>query len=335
VKETNRRTTVLSVLVVATLVLSAGCIGLSERSLPDGLAGYAGDPDNPYGDRNITVAVTAADSGRSFAPLVADAADYWETRGERYLNYSVNVTFVANESDPDLRVSFVPRIARCGEVESAAGCAPEITSPSQTGETVEVRALDNLSANSTVRVLEHEFGHALGLGHGDPPRELMATHTTLTSLPKPNASERALAWNDSTLSVFVTDDVSAAEREGIDHALDYYDRGAEGHVPKNVSFRVVSGFENADIVIRPTERSPCGPGAGSCGSVFGSDSDGDGALETYTRLEIVYSGLDADAVGWHVARWLALGFGIENESAYPPVLRETTGHDERRGDWWR
>jgi hypothetical protein len=323
------------VLVVVVLVLSAGCVGLTERSLPDELAGYAGDPDNPYGNGNLTVAVTAADSERSFAPLVAEAADYWEAHDERYLNYSVNVTLAANASDPDIRVSFVPRIARCGQVANAAGCAPEITAPSQTGETVAVRALDNLSANSTVRVLEHEFGHALGLGHGDPPRELMATHTTLTSLPKPDASERALAWNDSTLSVFVTEDAAAAEREQIDHALDYYDRGAEGRVPENVSFRMVSSFANADIVIRPAERSPCASERGSCGAVFGSDSDGDGALETYTRLEITYTDIDTDAVGWHVARWLGLGFGIESESAYPPVLREGASYDERRSDWWQ
>jgi hypothetical protein len=319
---------------VVVLVVSAGCAGLTDRPLPDGLAGYAGDPDNPYGDRNITVAVAATDSERSFAPLVRRAFDYWETYDERYLNYSVNVTLAANASDPDIRVSFVPRIARCGQVANAAGCAPEITDPAQTGETVAVRALDNLSANSTVRVLEHEFGHALGLGHGDSPTNVMATHATLTSLPKPNASERALAWNDSTLTVFLTEEVSAAEREQIDHALEYYDRGADGSVPENVSFHVVSDFENADVVIRPAERSPCASERGSCGSVFGSDSDGDGALETYTRLEITYTGIDADAVGWHVARWLGLGFGIENESAYPPVLRESTGYDERRSDWW-
>jgi hypothetical protein len=323
------------VLVLVVLIASAGCVGLTERSLPDELAGYAGDPDNPYGNENLTVAVTANDSTRAFGPLVAEAVEYWETHDERYLNYSVNVTLAANASDPDIRVSFVPRIARCGQVADAAGCAPEITAPSQTGDTVEVRALDNLSANSTVRVLEHEFGHALGLGHGDPPRELMATHTTLTSLPKPDASERALAWNDSTLSVFVTEEASAAEREQIGHALDYYDRGADGSVPENVSFRTVSAFESADIVIRPAERSPCGPERGSCGAVFGSDSDGDGALETYTRLEITYTDIDSDAVGWHVARWLGLGFGIENESGYPPVLREETGYDERRSDWWR
>ena len=334
-KGSGRRRLVLSVLVVATLVLAAGCAGLTERPLPDDLAGYAGDPDNPYGDRNLTVAVTATDSERSFGPLVREAFGYWETHDQRYLNYSVNVTLVANESDPDVRVSFVPRIDRCGEVANAAGCAPEITDRAQTGDTVEVRALDNLSANSTVRVLEHEFGHALGLGHGDPPRKLMATHTTLTSLPKPNASERALAWNDSTLTVYLTDDVSAAEREQIGHALDYYERGADGSVPENVSFRVVEHFENADVVIRPAERSPCASERGSCGSVFGSDSDGDGALEQYRRLEITYTDLDTGTVGWHVARWLGLGFGIENESGYPPILREGTSYDERRSDWWR
>ena len=127
---------------------------------------------------------------------------------------------------------------------------------------------------------------------------------------------------------------SAADHEQIDHALDYYDRGADGTVPENVSFRHVERPERADIVVRFSDDSPCGFGSGSCGSVSGTDPDGDGALERYTHLEITLTDLDSDVVGWHVARWLALGFGIEDESEYPPVLREETSHEDRRSDWW-
>jgi hypothetical protein len=321
-------------LVVVCLIVSAGCVGLSGESLSDQLAGYTGDPDNPYPDANLTVTINATHTERAFAPLVRQTFAYWETHDERYLNYTVNFTLAPNATDPDLRVSFVPAIERCGEAENAAGCSPQVTNPAQAAGTVGIRVLDNLSARSTVRVLEHEFGHALGLGHGDAPQSLMRTHTTLTTLPQPDATERQFAWDDPTLTVFVEDDASAADHEQIDHALDYYDRGAAGTVPKTISFRYVENPAQADIVVRFSEHSSCGFDTGSCGSVFGTDADGDGALEQYSRLEITLSDLDSDAVGWHVARWLGLGFGFEDESEYPPVLRDDTSQAERRSDWW-
>jgi hypothetical protein len=327
--------TARALVAVLFVISAAGCVGLSERSLSDQLAGYAGDPANPYHGKNLTVAINTTHTERAFAPLVREAFAYWEAHDERYLNYSVNFTLVSNASDPDFRVSFVSAIEHCGGVENAAGCAPQITNPAQAAGTVDIRSLDNLSDESTVRVLEHEFGHALGLGHSDAPQDLMATHATLTTLPTQDASQRDFAWDDPTLSVFVADDASAAEREQIDHALDYYDRGAAGTVPENVSFRYVENPERADIIVRFSETSPCGSGPGSCGSVVGTDPDGDGALERYTRLEITLTHLDSEVVGWHVARWLGLGFGIQSESEYPPPLREDTSYEERGSDWWQ
>ena len=330
---------VLFVLMAALLVVSAGCVGLSGHSVPEELASLSGDPDNPYRSEELVVAVNTSDSERAFGPLVEEAVAYWEQNDERYLNYSVNFTLASNATGPALRIEFLSALERCGRIENAAGCAPRVTHPTQATSTVSIRVLDNLSAESTVRVLEHELGHALGLDHGDAPRGLMRTHAVLTTLPTPNATERAFAWNDSTLSVFVDYESASGERaairEQVSHALSYYDRGAEGTVPKNVSFRLAKTPEQADVVVRFPEISPCGLGPGSCGSVFGADPDGDGALERYTRIEITLTGLDTNVVGWHVARWLAIGFGIETDSEYPPTLRETTSYEQRESNWWR
>ncbi|WP_049903664.1 matrixin [Halococcus agarilyticus] len=326
-------------LAVACLVVLAGCVG---GGLPDELAGYTGDPDNPYPDDELTVALDPGDADRAFDPLVREALTYWEQNDDRYLDFTVNFTLVPNATDPDLRVTFQSSLERCGEVETAAGCAPRVTRPPQTANTVDVRVLDDLSNESTVRVLEHELGHTLGLSHDDPPTRLMRAHAVLTSLPEPNASERTLPWDDPTLTVFADlDAVPADERDAVDEqlrrALSYYDRGADGLAPTNLSFLRVDSFENADVVIHFPADPPCEADARSCGSVYGVDPDGDSALERYTRVDISLTGVDTDAAAWHVARRLALGFGAENgnESAYPPVLRASTDGEERRGDWWR
>jgi hypothetical protein len=326
-------------LAVACLVVLAGCAG---GAVPDELAGYTGDPDNPYPDDELIVAVDPGGADRALGPLVREALSYWEANDDRYLDFTVEFTLAPNATDPDLRVAFQPSLERCSEVETAAGCAPRVTRPPQAAGTVDVRVLDDLSNESTVRVLEHELGHALGLGHDDPPTRLMRAHAVLTPLPEPNASERTLPWDDPTLSVFVDlDAVPADERGAVDeqlrHALAYYDRGADGLAPTNLSFRRVDSFENADVVISFPDEPPCGADARSCGSVYGVDSDADAALERYTRVDITLTGVDTDATAWHVARRLALGFGAEagNESAYPPVLRASTDREERRSDWWR
>ena len=335
------RTLVVVYLVVLVGAVAVGWVG-GGGALPDELAGYTGDPDNPYPDDELTVAIDPGETDRAIDPLVREALSYWEEHDDRYLDFRVNFTLAPNATDPDLRVAFRSALTRCGEVETAAGCAPRITRPPQAAGTVDVRVLDDLSNESTVRVLEHELGHALGLSHDDPPTRLMRAHAVLTSLPEPNASARTLPWDDPTLTVFADlDAVPADERDAIDeqlrHALAYYDRGADGLAPENVTFRRVDSFENADVVVHFPDDPPCGADARSCGSVYGVDPDGDSALERYTRVDISLSGVDTNATAWHVARRLALGFGADagNESAYPPALRAATSDEKRRSDWWQ
>lgn len=75
--------------------------------------------------------------------------------------------------------------------------------------------------------MKHEFGHVLGIEHGEEPMPLMNESGAATYLSKPNATNRSLAWENSTLSVYVDlGNVSSQDKTAIQnqigHALSYY-----------------------------------------------------------------------------------------------------------------
>lgn len=317
------------------LVVLAGC-STSYAEHPF----WTGDQDNPWRESELTVAIDASvDPDREYAPLVRKALDYWEENGHRYAGYPIRYEVVPNATNPDMIVRFVDSVEECGTEEHTAGCAPVLTSPMQVDRPVEVRVMTSFSDPSTVQVLKHEFGHTLGLTHDDEPQSVMAARSQLTTPPQPNATDRALPWADPELTVYVDESgIDSHDRDEVFRqiraALDYYDRGAEGTVPENVSFVLIDDATAADVTISFIERSSCTTGSGSCGSVSGSDPDGDGALETYTHLRISLVDVDVDATAWHVGYWIGFGLGFEDESEYPPPFIDAS-YEDRRSEWWR
>lgn len=331
-------------LVLATLVVLAGCsvIDRADTPLDDGTtptAGWDGDPDNPYRKATLVVGLdNRGNASREFAPLVREALAYWEANAERYAGYPIDYELRPAAAEPDVLVTVVEAVD-CGDEDHVAGCADVIEKPGQFDPPVSVRVADGFTDESTVAVLTHEFGHTLGLDHGDAPQSVMAAEGELTTLPRPDATARAMPWADPELAVYV--DVSAlppderdAARRQIDAALGYYADGAAGTVPDNVTFVRTDNRSAAEVTVVAAESLACQPDGGSCGSLSGSDPDRDGALETHARLEISFADLDTDAVAWHVGRWLGRGFGFDEAADYPPPLWENTTYTERRSEWW-
>jgi hypothetical protein len=287
-------------------------------------------PDEP-----IVVAIDdAAGTDRDWRPLVGEALAFWEGNATKYAGYPVEFVLWPDATDPDVEIRVVGEIEDCVGSNDAIGCAPYFTARNQIRRPVNVSVVTGLDDESTVRVLEHELGHVLGLDHGQAPQRIMARSALVNTIPKPNATERALPWQNASLAVYVDDTTDSDQvREEVRNGLEYFDRGADGTVPENVTFAFVDDPESADVVISFPSTSPCGAGRGSCGRRIGPDTDGDGALEYYTRLEIAVTDVDPTTIDWHVAYWLGYGFGFDAESDWPAPLRDATP-EERRGDWW-
>jgi len=326
-------------LVAALLVVLAGC-----SAAPSPPAPATADPTdtpsaNHWGEPTLTVAVEAGPSDdRDYAALVGRAGDYWAANAETYAGFPIDFEVRPDADDPDLVVRFVPEVTGCEAVEHVAGCAPYLTRPGQVDRPETVAVLTGLSANSTAHVVKHELGHVLGLGHGDEPADVMAPRQRLTTLPSTNATDRTLPWRDPELRVYVDlAAVDAADRAAVDeqvgHALDYYDRGADGTVPDNVTFVRTENRSAADVVVTFPAESPCGADGGSCGSRWGVDPDDDGAPEWFTSLNVTVTDVPPDAVGWHVAYWLGYGLGFTERGDWPAVLRDADA-ETRRSDWW-
>ncbi|WP_336001690.1 matrixin [Halorientalis halophila] len=326
---------VVALLTVFAAVVLAGC------TLPSDVLG---SDVEPWDETEFVVAVDtdAQDDHGAFVADTREAVAFWERTAEEHLGHPVHFRVEPNASDPDVVVSVVADVEDCGTEEHVAGCAPLADDLRRQEKPVDVRVKRGFDRESIRQVLTHEFGHILGQGHDDPPASAMAAESQLATEPRPDATERPVPWADPELTVFLDDrNVSAADREQVrdqvGHALDYYERGADGMVPENVTLRLVDDRESADVLVSFPDPLPCDgveESSASCRQLTGVDPDRDGVSERYTRADVYLSDIDPDAVGWHVGRWLGDALGADETSDLAPPFRDAS-YEERRSEWWR
>jgi hypothetical protein len=306
----------------------------------DGTGTEVVGPVDPYGGKTLVVAIDyEVDRTRDYAPLVRRALAFWEANASRHAGYDVSYRLEPGAAEPDFVVSVVDRIGDCGSVDDhSAGCAPYITGPQQFSPPERIRVVQGLSDESTVQVLIHEFGHTLGLGHDDEPQSVMRARGRLATLPRTDARNRSYAWADDELTLYVDVQNDAGDRPTVERqvreTIAYFDRGADGTVPENVSFVRTSNRSRADVVVQVGGTNPCDGDSGSCRRIRGLDPDVDNRLETYDRLEVYVFGLEPEAVGWHVGRHLGYTLGLNEEAEYPQPLRSSASYEDRRTEWW-
>jgi hypothetical protein len=339
--------------VVAVVVVLAGCSAVPVQQSPTpapaasppttadaagALGGPAGDgtattdatptgtpPENPWRADPVVVAVESPpNDSRNYVPLVEEALAYWETEGAAY-GYEADYELRPDAENPDIRVSFVHRIRECDGVDShTVGCAPVLDAGDDVRGTTPVRIEAGFTNETTVTVLKHELGHSRGLGH-DAGEEIAFMNATIDAvmLPKPDATDRPSPWRDGNLSVYVDygPSVDSDERATYDaeiaHALDYYEAGADGYVPENVSFTRVENRSHADVVISFPEQIDTDDGRGVSWSYRYVDPDADGAPEWYVGGDVRVVADDGSLVDWYVGYGLGMLFAPDSRESLP------------------
>lgn len=325
------------VVVISVLLLLSGCVGaVGPGAMGEGLNVNA---DNHWQSDVVVVSYESPpDDPRDYEPVVEESLEFWSEHSERYAGFDVDLRQARPGEEADIHVSFVEDVRKCGESMEAAGCAPRLTSPLDVDRPVDVEVRTGLDHESTTKILIHEIGHTMGLTHDDEPQEYMSAKLSLSKLPETNATDRTNPWGEDELSVYVDlgglkgSDRWTGERQ-VDASIRYFDDGADGTVPSDVSLTRTSSPRDADVIVRFNGSDDCIDGAGSCGRLSGDDLDGDGAYEFYTGLEIVLVDLHPDSVAWHVGRWLGASFGLEDHE-YPEPLQGDVDGQERRSEWW-
>ncbi|QAU11360.1 matrixin family metalloprotease (plasmid) [Halorubrum sp. BOL3-1] len=141
--------------------------------------------ENPFVEREIEVQIITNNSRVNATKTLNQSLNYWEKYDKEHLGYNISFD-VADENtsgispQTDVVVLYKPKI----NDESAFGTA-RYTTHYETGEivgtpVVEIDTSDDSSetylTNEAIWLITtHEFGHLLGLDHGDSPRCVMVS----------------------------------------------------------------------------------------------------------------------------------------------------------------
>ena len=292
--------------------------------------------DNPWNQKRVPIRINdSAADGRNTTALTLRAIDYWNANVERYTDFEYRFALAEDPEDARVEVQFKESVDSCDDRDTnIAGCAAYLTEGT-TARDLEVVEVESRGSNAAVlATTRHEFGHLVGLNHSDEPLDLMAQGYEGDLR---NATDRPFPWYGDTLRVAVEpetiDGDPAVVREQVRHATEYYDDGAAGTVPTNVSVVVSDEPDFAEIVVTNDSDRGCTIGDGSQGIFSVRNLDTDGEPELYTGMTICVGSVGEDAVGWHTGYWLGSAFGLEaGERA--EVFQDAT-YSERRSEWWK
>ena len=288
---------------------------------------------NPWSKDPIVVNISYETSvERSYAEQVRSAVGYWETRDDKYGNYTANWTVEPNASEADLTITVQDAIFSCGYTiplnTTFIGCADTLNSRTYVRNT-DITIVDGLVPSETTELLKHEFGHIYGRQHGQEPMPLMRAI-------EEEPAERLPPHDTGNVTYYIDHGSYDSSEEDIgtqvEHALKYFESHNQ-HAPDNLTFIKSNSKDDAEVVI---ERNT---------SVF-SDSGGstlvhydylyelDGGEYRNLNMSIQTHLSDSETLGWHVGYWLGTVFsGADSEEQFPPPFKDADTYEDRV-EWW-
>lgn len=332
----------VSLAAVVALVALAGCLGASAPSEvgpqevePE--TNLVGDdpPQNPWLTEEITVSVVEQPDDRDYQPLIEESLTYW----------NANMTAVgwqgefvyAETSDPDVPVKIVEDVAAADtEIDEyedqeleAVGSAPIYYYPGEANEWEQpIYVQSGLNDTSTIDVAAHEFGHALGLHHeAEDEFPVMAAEMATATEPQPSIYEQANPWDSETIYVYYAEDSELRDQhiEPLEEAREWYDDGADGWLPDDVSVERTHDPDEADITVEMAGEIV---GGDHRWQWRGFDHDADGDFDEMYSGEIMMEHQMSDQrVTWAFGHAMGYMFGVEDESELPEPFAEPRIYD--------
>jgi hypothetical protein len=276
----------------------------------------------------------SAGSWRNVTGLVAETLDYWERNDAQYAAYEVGFELRPDASNPDIVVNYVSDISACGTTsrDGGVGFAPVISesTPPDPPESICVR--QGFTEASTRHILKHEFGHLLGISHGQPPNDLMAVDYEYTSLPRPTSRVLSADAVNSPVTVYVDRSTIYARRDYVaqqqlNYTFRYYERNANLVSNGPVDVTLVENRTDADIVFSfPQSPSCTRERVGSCAEI---ETQRDGSHQYRVKITTTHE----DTYGWHAGYWLGIALGVDTHGNLPSPFLNATGED-RHDEWW-
>lgn len=293
---------------------------------------------NPWDEEVVTVGMGDEPESWTEAEIAAveSAIHYWNAREDIYTDHQVTFAFVGNSTRPDVQVQFVPYIDNCGVSADSAvtlACAPRYDEGEEATVPTSIRVREGRDEAALARSVKHEFGHILGLRHGEEPMPLMAETTAWEPRATVmNASERRYPWHDRVLSVSIEQDGTyrqGALRAHVKEALAYYENADSRWDGPSPEFVLVQDPARADIRLRVSRTDECDVGGGYCWTAAGEQLDKDEAIEYYTRFNATFGSLDARYLSWYAGRVIGYAIGADDESELPATFADPRKADDR------
>jgi hypothetical protein len=318
----NRRYLAVGAAVLVAVVLIG--VGTGGTGGPQLSAGDSDPAENPWGSDTITVAVVdETQFERDWQPLVYDAISYWNDNMSA-IGYEGRFVYTPG-TDADLVIRVVDDIDDCANANDPLGCAPVYT---EVGEAVngdwddekDIVIVGNLKGGVSADLIKHELGHTLGVGHADYRQwNVMRPRFATPRYDMPNASEIPNPWESQTVTVYyntTTDELGDRHQRRLETARKYYNMGASGFLPSNISLIRTRDADAADIEIRMVNTVDEGI---SRWQYRGFDPDDDDAFEEYDS-GIVYIEQSASPrlIIWHAGNGFGRLFGVSNATELPP-----------------